>query len=161
MAAVPAVHAFRAVIQGHDSGGAFVVVPFDVETAFGAKRPPVLAHLDGVAYRGTLVRRRGLGVDGAHLLLVRKDVQAAMGKGPGDTVEVTMARDDAPRTVTPPEDFAGALAAHPAAAAFFDGLAFTHRREVVQWIEEARKAETREQRIAQAVARLAEGRTSR
>ncbi|MBE2186808.1 MAG: DUF1905 domain-containing protein [Rhodothermales bacterium] len=148
---------FRTIVQGHDSGGAFVVVPFDVEATFGSKRPPVVAHLNGVAYRGTLVRMGGP----EHLLLVRKDIQAQMGKGPGDEIEVTIEKDTAERTVTPPSDFAEALAHAPDAAAVFDRLAYTHRREYVQWIEDAKKPETRARRIEQAVTRLVAGQKAR
>jgi len=148
---------FRTIVQGHDSGGAFVVVPFDVEATFGSKRPPVVAHLNGVAYRGTLVRMGGP----EHLLLVRKDIQAQMGKGPGDEIEVTIEKDTAERIVTPPSDFAEALAQAPDAAAVFDRLAYTHRREYVQWIEDAKKPETRARRIEQAVTRLVAGQKAR
>lgn len=144
---------FRAVIQGVDAGGAFVVVPFDVEAAFGSKRPPVVAHLDGVEYRGTLVRMGGP----EHLLLVRKDVQTQTGKGPGDEIVVTVEKDTAERIVTPPDDFAEALALAPEASATFDRLAYTHRKEYVQWIEDAKRPETRTRRIEQAVTRLAAG----
>ena len=49
-------HSFNAVIQNAGGGGAFVEVPFDVEKAFGSKRPKVKATIDGIPYRGTLVR---------------------------------------------------------------------------------------------------------
>ena len=56
-----------------------------------------------------------------------------------------------------PEDFAAALDSAPAAKTFFDGLAPSHRREYLEWITEAKRAETRAKRIATAVEWLAEG----
>lgn len=56
-----------------------------------------------------------------------------------------------------PDDFAAALDSAPAARTFFDGLAPSHRREYLEWITEAKRAETRAKRIATAVEWLAEG----
>lgn len=63
----------------------------------------------------------------------------------------------AARTIEVPEDFAVALAANPAAAQFFDGLAPSHRYEYLEWITGAKRAETRAKRIGQALEWLAEG----
>lgn len=150
-------HTFTAVIEASGSGGAFVTIPFDVEAAFGAKRPPVRAAFDGVPYRGTLVRMGGPN----HILIIRKAIREQIGKQPGDAVEVTVARDDAPREVGVPEDLADALAPHADALTFFDGLGYTHRKEYVQWITEAKRPETRRRRIDRAVAMLREGKKAR
>ena len=79
---MPAPRTFTAHVEAADRGGAYVTVPFDVEAAFGSKRPAVRATFDGVPYRGTLVRMGGPD----HILLVRKDVRERIGKGPGDAV---------------------------------------------------------------------------
>ena len=67
----------------------------------------------------------------------------------------------APRTAKPdlpvPDDFAAALKVNPAAQATLDQFAPSHRREYVEWIVEAKRAETRAKRIEQAIAQLAEG----
>jgi uncharacterized protein YdeI (YjbR/CyaY-like superfamily) len=60
-----------------------------------------------------------------------------------------------------PEDLAAALAADPAAEKAFASMSFTNRREYVEWVEEAKRAETRERRIAATVARVLEGRPQR
>ena len=51
---------FKATIQNAGGGGAFVEVPFDVEQAFAAKKPRIRALIDGVPYRGLLVRTPAL-----------------------------------------------------------------------------------------------------
>jgi uncharacterized protein YdeI (YjbR/CyaY-like superfamily) len=61
------------------------------------------------------------------------------------------------RTIEVPEDFSVALAATPAAAQVFDGLAPSHRYEYLEWITEAKRPETRAKRIGEALAWLAEG----
>jgi uncharacterized protein YdeI (YjbR/CyaY-like superfamily) len=61
-----------------------------------------------------------------------------------------------PELETPPE-LEAALAASPAARAAFDGFPPGARREYVEWVVEAKRPETRDRRIAQAVEWLAEG----
>lgn len=67
----------------------------------------------------------------------------------------------APRAPKPelpiPPEFASALAGNPTAKAALEGFAPSHRREYVEWIAEAKRPETRDKRIAQAIAQLAEG----
>jgi hypothetical protein len=81
------VYEFDAVIhkvEGID--GAYVEIPFDVKREFGRGRVPVAASFDGEAYDGSLVR---MGTPG-HILGLRKDIRAKIGKQPGDTVHVTI-----------------------------------------------------------------------
>ena len=83
----PNTYAFDAVIQKvPDIDGAYVEVPFNVREVFGKGRVKVHAAFDGVEYDGSLVR---MGVPG-HILGLRKDIRARIGKHPGDTVHVTV-----------------------------------------------------------------------
>jgi uncharacterized protein YdeI (YjbR/CyaY-like superfamily) len=75
----------------------------------------------------------------------------------GDTISMTMERDDEPRVITPPTDFARALKANKIAQATWDKLSYSHRREYVRAIEEAKKPETRLRRIEKAIAQLSTG----
>ncbi len=145
---------FTAVIESAGGGGAFVSIPFDVEKAFGRKRVKVQATIDGVHYRGSIMNMGGP----CPMLGVLKQIRAAIGKDIGDVVEVTVVEDTEPRVVDVPPDLAAAITADTAAAATFERLSYTHRKEYVQWVQEAKKAETRERRIAKAVTMLAEGR---
>lgn len=150
-------HTFRAAIERGDGGGAYVTVPFDVEKVFGKKRVPVLAAIDGVPYRGSLVRMGGP----CHILGVLKEIRARIGKNVGDTVEVTIEEDTEPRRVEIPADLREALGANPQAQLNFAALSYSHQREYVRWIEEAKREETRRERIARALAMLAEGKKPR
>ena len=58
-----------------------------------------------------------------------------------------------------PAPLAAALDADPQAKAIFDGLAFTHRKEYARWIAEAKRDETRQRRVEQAVEMIKEGKT--
>lgn len=61
------------------------------------------------------------------------------------------------KTVIPPKDLQQELNANPEAQTFFDSLAFSHRREYVGWIHDAKKDETRERRIKKTIELLLEG----
>ena len=149
-------HEFDALLEADpaDGGGVWLVAPAEVSAAYATRgRVPVQATLDGFPYQGSL---SPLG-EGRHGLLVLKQIRRALGKTVGDTVRVALARDVEERTVTVPDDLSAALAAAPAAAAFFDKLAFSHRREFVRWLNEAKKPETRAHRLAHTLELLGKG----
>lgn len=56
-----------------------------------------------------------------------------------------------------PDDFRAALEAHPRARMGFEGLSPSQRRLYVGWVAAAKREETRRRRLAEALARLAEG----
>lgn len=83
----PKEYAFEAVIQKvPDLDGAYVEIPFDVKKEFGKGRVPVHATFDGEPYDGSVVK---MGTP-CHILGIRKDIRAKIGKQPGDTVKVTL-----------------------------------------------------------------------
>lgn len=69
-----------------DIDGAYVEIPFDVRAEFGKGRVPVSATFDSEPYDGSLVR---MGTP-CHVIGLRKDIRAKIGKQPGDTVRVTL-----------------------------------------------------------------------
>ena len=143
-------HTFTATIQNAGGGGAFVEIPFDVEKEFGSKRPKVKAMIEGVPYRGTLVR---MGSE-HHILLILKGIRQQIGKTFGDEIKVIVEPDAEPRVIEIPKDLLKELKKDKEAKAIFDKLSYTHRREYVRWIEEARRAETRQTRITKTIEML-------
>jgi hypothetical protein len=146
-------HIFTAIIQNAGGGGAFVEVPFDVEEAFGSKKPKVKALIEGVPYRGTLVR---MGTE-CHLLLILKSIREQVGKTFGDEVKVTVEADTEERAVTVPAELKRAFRSEKEAKAVFEKLSYTHKREYVAWINEAKKEETRQNRIIKTIEMLKKG----
>jgi len=144
---------FTAMIQNPGGGGAFVEVPFDVETVFGAKRPRVRALIEGVPYRGTLTR---MGTD-CHILGIRKDIRAQIGKTFGDEVTIMVEPDVEPRRVEIPGDLLKELKKDQEARSLFDQLSYTHQKEYVSWINEAKREETRQGRIVKTMEMLKKG----
>jgi hypothetical protein len=120
----------------------------------GAKRFPVVATVNGYTWR-TSVARMG----GEFLVGLSREVRTAAGAEAGDEVEVTLELDTAPREVEVPEALATALAADPQASAAFAGMAFTHRKEYARWVAEAKRDETRQRRVEQAVEAIKAGKT--
>jgi uncharacterized protein YdeI (YjbR/CyaY-like superfamily) len=85
---------------------------------------------------------------------VPKEIRVRLGKGAGDQIKITVVPDAAPRVVEVPPDFQAALKKSPEAKRFFEELSYTHRKEYVRWITEAKKEETRLRRLAKAVEML-------
>lgn len=90
------IYEFDAVIRKvPDIDGAYVEVPFDVKAEFGKGRVAVNATFDGEPYQGSVVR---MGTP-CHIIGIRKDIRARIGKQPGDNVHVTLQeRLPAPKT---------------------------------------------------------------
>lgn len=143
---------FRATIESAGGGGAYIPVPWDVEQAFGKKRVKVKATIEGIEYRGSLVRMGGAGL----ILGILKDIREKTGKHPGDEIEVVLEIDTEPRLVEIPEDVQEALGAEPGLEEIFSQLSFTHQKEFVRWVEAAKRPETRRKRIVQLVQQLVE-----
>lgn len=108
--------------------------------------------IGGHAYRSTIAR-----MGGQHLIALNAENRRRAGAEPGDAVEVELELDTAPREVTVPPDLAAALEGERAAREFFDGLSYSKRSACVTWIESAKRAQTREARIARAVELLGRG----
>jgi hypothetical protein len=131
-----------------------LTVPFDVEEVFGHRgRVAVRGTIDGQPFRGSLMPHG----DGRHFVVVNKALRTAIGKEAGDSVLVELEPDHEPRVLTIPEAFSRALAGREAAKAAFDRLSYSHRKEYVDWIEGAKKPETKERRALKAVEMLLAG----
>ena len=151
------IHRFTAVIDKPDDGinGAFVNIPFDVQKVFGTKgMVKVQAKFDGYPYRGIL---HNMGT-GCHVIILTRDVRAAIGKDFGDVVDVELARDTEERIVAVPKQLQALLAKNKKAKMFFDSLSYTNRKEYALWISGAKKEETRERRLAAIIPKLLQGR---
>ena len=149
---MPKKHTFTATIQNAGGGGAFVEVPFDVEVAFGSKRPKIKALIEGVPYRGLLVRMGGPN----HILIILKSIREQTGKTFGDEVKVSVEADVEERVVTVPAELKRAFKSDKDARSAFEKLSYTHQKEYVNWIDEAKKDATRVRRVEQTIKLLKE-----
>jgi Bacteriocin-protection, YdeI or OmpD-Associated/Domain of unknown function (DUF1905) len=134
-------------------GGACVLFPYDVEKEFGTRgQVPVKVSFDGAPYTGTMVKYG----KPQHMLPMLKAIREKIGKGPGDTVDVVVERDESVRTVEVPAEFEKLLKKEKLLAVF-EKLSYTHRKEYCRWIVEAKKEETRQARLAKSVTMLRDG----
>ena len=143
---------FTATIENAGGGGAFVRIPFDVEEVYGKKRVPVKASIDGQPYRGTLVRMG----EPFYILIILKAIREKIGKDFGDAVEIMLEEDKEERKESIPPDLKSALEKDPAAKTAFQKLSYSHQKEHVNAILDAKRPETRQRRILKTLSMLTE-----
>lgn len=142
---------FEVVLEKHENMEATgITIPFDVEEVFGAKRVPVKVRVNGAEYRSTVFR-----MGGRYMMAVPKVFREAAGVKAGEKITVEMERDTEKRTVTAPKDFAEALK-KSGLADVFEKMSYTHQKEYVNSITEAKREETRARRIEKALEMIAE-----
>ena len=75
-----------------DSGGAYVVFPWDIRREFGKGRVKVQALFDGIPYNGSIVNMGLKNEDGSvcYIIGVLKAIRKQLNKGDGDTIHVVI-----------------------------------------------------------------------
>lgn len=148
---------FKVRLRQANPGGeaAYFCVPFDTEKVFGTRaRVPVRGTVNGFPFRSSIFPMGGP----RHLMALNKEIRAGAKVKIGDTVDVVLERDDAPRTVILPAELEKALAANRAAKQAFDKRSYTHRKEFARWITEAKQPDTRLRRLEKTIHMLLSGR---
>jgi len=126
----------------------FAPIPLDIARETGIKaRLRVKGRIDGIPFAGTLLP----GGSGRHFVVVKKELRERLDKSAGDQVRIQMDVDSSPVSVAIPDDFAMALAKSGNARSRFEVMAPSHKKAYVDWIEEAKKPETRTKRIVKAL----------
>jgi Bacteriocin-protection, YdeI or OmpD-Associated/Domain of unknown function (DUF1905) len=148
---------FSATVELGGKTATGIEVPDDVVAALGpGRRPPVTVTVGSHSYRTTVAR-----MGGRFLVPLSAENRTAAGVAAGDQVDIDIEPDSTPREVEVPADLTEALAGDDAARATFGGLSYTHRKEWVRWVEEAKKADTRATRLAKTVEALHAGKRAR
>lgn len=144
----------RALLEQNGKTAVGFAVPEAVVLALGkGRRPPVRVTLNGYTYRSTVAP-----MGGRYLVGVSADNRAAAGVAGGQTHDIELELDEAPRVVALPADFAAALDAEPAARATFDRLSPSNQGYHVSLLEGAKSDETRARRLQKSIGALREGR---
>ncbi|HEY1659415.1 MAG TPA: YdeI/OmpD-associated family protein [Candidatus Sulfotelmatobacter sp.] len=138
-------HKFTTKLIGHgEINAAGLKPPFDVVKVFGRKgRVPVKGTINGFAFRSSLMN-----MGDGHMMAVNAQMRAGAKCKAGDTVAVVMELDEEKRTVEVPPYLKKVIAGDARAKAAWEKLSFTHQKEWVRAVEEAKKPETREKRIS-------------
>ena len=117
--------------------------PFDVPTIFGTKaRVPVRGTINNYPFRSSLCN-----MGDGHFMVVNKQMRTGAKCKAGDIVDVVLQRDREERVVEVPAYIAKHIASSKTAQATWDSLSFTHKKEWVRAIEEAKKEETKQARM--------------
>lgn len=148
---------FRTTIELGGKTATGLPVPEEVVHSLGqGRRPAVIVTIGSHSYRSTIAS-----MGGRWLIPLSAENRAAAGVAAGDPVAVRIEADTAAREVTVPDDLATALSHDQIARDFFDSLAYSHRKEWVRWIEDAKKPETRSNRLQVTVDALREHKRTR
>jgi hypothetical protein len=142
---------FTAELERAGTSSARFPIPFDLKAEWGRARPPVKVTIRGHTWRTTPAVYGGVTYIG-----LNREVREAAGVDVGDRIRVELDLDTEPRTVEVPGDLRTALEEGDQQAGF-DRLSFTHRREYVEWVEGAKRPETRAKRVAETIRRVREG----
>ena len=122
-------------------------VPTSVSDAFGVRgHVPVVGTADEADLIATLVPVGG----GRHRLFLNGAVRSAIGKGVGDSVEIRIRLDRSDRTPETPMDLQAALAGE-GATAFWEALPPSRRKELLVWLADAKRDQTRANRVGRIV----------
>lgn len=142
---------FRTDLEATGGNNVGIVVPDDVVAAFGrGKRVPVVVTIDGgYQYRNTIAS-----MGGRFLISFNAETRQATGRGAGDSVEVRLDVDDAPRTVEVPDDLAAELERDDRAKTTWDKLSYSRQRAHAESITGAKAADTRARRVAKVLTEL-------
>ena len=138
-------------------GRVYIVLPFDAAQVWGFRaRYHVRGTINGVGVRGAL-EQFGRG----YFLPLGPAYRRGAGLRLGDPVTVVL-MPEGPQSGILAADVAGALAAEPEAARFFDGLATFYRKNYLRWIDATKRSpELRAQRIAEFVELMKTGKKAR
>lgn len=127
---------------GVNSG--YIEFPYNVQKEFGTKgRVAVKAYFDGYEYRGSLVTMGSP----CHWIGLNKEVRTAIKKEPGDMVHVVIFKDTEERKVELPDYLIDVFKNEPQAHQKFIKMSYSHQKEIVQYLTDAKKDETRAKRI--------------
>ncbi|AYZ14525.1 DUF1905 domain-containing protein [Chryseobacterium arthrosphaerae] len=147
---------FKAVIkQNGTMNAAFVEFPFSTEELFNKKgQVKIKAIFDGtIEYRGSLAKMKS----DCHILGLTQEIRKQLGKTFGDEVSVSLVEDQEERVVDIADDIAAVFDENPEARIMFDKMSYTHKKEYIRWIEEAKKPETRENRKIKMIQMILDG----
>ncbi len=144
-------YTFKGKIEAGEGGGAYVVFPYDANKEFGKGRVPIRCTIDGEPYRGAMVK---YGTP-FHFILVLKSIREKIKKDAGDTVSIWLAEDTEERKIDVPEVFRKLLKKNKLEKQF-DAMSYSHKKEWILWLNDAKKEETRLRRMEKAIEKLKE-----
>ncbi|MEV6846106.1 YdeI/OmpD-associated family protein [Actinoplanes sp. NPDC051411] len=143
-------------LEPRGPAGAFVLTDEQAAALGGGRKAfPVNVTVNGVTLPLRLAR-----MGGENMIGLAKAAREKAGVTLGETYDIEVTAEEAgARTVEVPDDLAAALDGDADAKARFEALAYSHRKEFVRWITEAKREATRTQRVTRTLEMLKAGET--
>ncbi|WP_285114347.1 YdeI/OmpD-associated family protein [Leifsonia sp. fls2-241-R2A-40a] len=142
---------FRATILQARKTATGIPVPDEVVAELGAgKKPAVTVRLGSYEYRSTIAR-----MGEQYLIPLSAEHRAASGVSAGDEVDVVVVLDVLPREVPLPPEVREAFESDPALERAYAALSYSRQRALVEPVDQAKTAETRQRRVEKVLAELA------
>jgi hypothetical protein len=140
-------------LEPRGPAGAFVLSDEQAAAVGGGRRAfPVRVNVNSVTLPLRLAR-----MGGENLIGLARAAREQAGVSIGSAYPVQIVAEEDERRVEVPEELAVALAGDAQARAAFEALAYSHRKEFVRWVSEAKRDATRAQRVAKTVEMLRAG----
>ena len=149
------VFSFRTILKRPNGIGTwhYVDTPIQAKKEFDTKgKVRVSGKINGLPFYGTLIPRG----NGEHYIVLDKSIRNRVKIKIGDELKMEIWKDSSKREVIIPDDLQIALSSKEGAQSFFRDLAYSNKKAYVDWINNAKKEETREARISKAIGMLTE-----
>jgi hypothetical protein len=148
---------FKTRLENVGPSGAWlhVKIPFDVEKTFGTKaRLSVKGTINGFAFQSSIFPDG----EGKHTMMINKAMQKGANAVRGDVVDMVLEPDTEPRIVEVPTDLK-TLLTKSKTKDVFEKMTYSRKKEYVEWIESAKREETRTARVQKIIDKLLSGDT--
>lgn len=135
---------YEAILIKGPLNSVYAEFPFNVKEEFGTgKAMRVNVSLDGNFFKMSLMPRGY----GKHWMLIRKEILLAIGKEEGDTVFITLEKNDSPQTIKIPDYLQWLFEDDPEMGKEFQKLSLFYKKFWIGSINEPKNEETKVERI--------------
>lgn len=135
---------YKTILINGPQKGVYAEFPFDSAKEFSTRRPVrVKVEFDGNLYFMSLLPNG----KGGHWLHVRKEIRVTIGKEEGDSINITIEKDNSPKIVEVPEYLQWLLDDDKTIARYFEKLPFSAKKFWIGYIEEPKNDDIKVQRI--------------
>jgi hypothetical protein len=137
------------LVSGGGNTAGFVIPDDVVEELGGGRKPKVVVTIGKHTWRSSIAN-----MGGQFMLGVSMANREAAGVSTGQTLDVEVVLDTAPRTVDVPDDLAAELTGDAGAREAWATWSFTRQKEAARLLTEAKQADTRARRLTKVLAEL-------
>jgi hypothetical protein len=136
---------FKTILNSVDGGGFVINISKEIlfQLGGGKRRIPVNVNIEGISYKSTIVT---MGND-IFFFPVRKEIRQQILKDINDEIEVAVSIDIEQRVVDIPDEIMESFLLLPPTLEYFKALSYTYQKEMVNYVMQAKRIETKNKRI--------------